>query len=85
MAATVPAVDLLRRWLDLEGLSQRALAERLGCSESLLWAWMSGRRRPSLDYAAAIDRISLGRVPMATWAHPEAVEKICTDGIASAG
>lgn len=84
MAETVPAVALLRSWLRDSERSQKALAVRLGCSESLTWRWMAGTRRPSYELAASIERLSDGAVPVAAWARSSDVEKICTDSVAPA-
>jgi transcriptional regulator with XRE-family HTH domain len=59
-------------------MTQGELAKALGCSRALVEAWMSGRRRPSYEKAAAIHAIAGDAVPVGSWAYPE---RIRTDGI----
>lgn len=46
----------IRRWRETAGLSQTALAERLGTSQSAVSRWESGRDEPRLSTIASILR-----------------------------
>src|SRR5918996_5488638 len=47
----------LRRHLKLWGLSQSALAERVGTTQSAVSAWASGKSMPSPDRVFELERI----------------------------
>lgn len=64
MAATGISADkrqrfgaALRRHLKLWGLSQAALAERLGTAQSAVSAWASGKSAPSPERVFALERV----------------------------
>ena len=46
---------------------QLEFARAVDCSESHLSTLRSGKKRPSLDLAARIERASNGAVPMGSW------------------
>ena len=57
----------LRQFLDANGLSLRAFAERLGCSWRTVQNWSAGQVVPSLAYAYRIEEVTAGAVPMVSW------------------
>jgi transcriptional regulator with XRE-family HTH domain len=57
---------LLRRYLDAEGLTQRALAERVARSEPTVSLWLSGENLPDVESAVAIEDAT--GVPARAWA-----------------
>jgi hypothetical protein len=64
-------MEALKRYLEDEGLSCTAFAERLKVEDSTVWRWVHGtgdqRRRPSLRLALGIERLTGGRVPVSSW------------------
>lgn len=54
------------------GLSQAALAKELGISRSHMSELVSGAKKPSLDLAFAIERVTEGAVPAASWTEEQA-------------
>jgi len=58
---------LLRAWLDGQGLSQADLARRCGVGEASVCRWLRGTRRPGLDLAIAVEQLTDGAVPAASW------------------
>lgn len=54
------AAERFHRWTKSTGLSQERLAERLGCSQSLISAVARGDRRPGVDLVHAIERATEG-------------------------
>jgi transcriptional regulator with XRE-family HTH domain len=61
----------LARYLKANGESQRAFERRLGLQSGMLSGYLSGKRRPGLDTAAAIERETGGAVPAVSWAENE--------------
>ncbi len=64
------AKERVRRYLRKNGLTQRALALRLGISEAHLSMILSGHDSPSLDVACAIEAVT-GIPPRAFISHAE--------------
>lgn len=66
MSAPHPLIEHLTGLRKQEGLTQRALAARLGYSPSALMPWEAGRSTPTVDvledYASALG-LSLALVP----------------------
>ncbi len=63
----VTSTHPLPTWRLKAGLSQAALAERVGVTQSRLSDWERGHGAPSLDRAIALDELSRGAVPIETW------------------
>ncbi len=57
----------LSRWLDVAGMSRDALAVKLGVGRSYVDKVCRGERRPSLDLAVAIEKLTEGAVPASAW------------------
>ena len=57
----------LSRWLDSAGMSRDALSERLGVGRTYVDKMCRGERRPSLDLAVAIEKLTDGAVPVSVW------------------
>jgi len=49
------------------GQTRKAIADQLGISASYLSLLESGKKRPSLDLAFRIERLTGGAVPAASW------------------
>lgn len=60
-------MTLLAAWLEKEHLTQRAFAQLLGVTHPIVSMWLSGVRRPGLDSALAIERVTRGAVPAESW------------------
>jgi transcriptional regulator with XRE-family HTH domain len=61
------AVDLLRRYLKREKLTQAALARKAGITEAQVSRLLNRKRRPSNDTAHAIGAATGGEVPASAW------------------
>jgi DNA-binding transcriptional regulator YdaS (Cro superfamily) len=61
------APNRLARHLEDKGMTQTALADRMGVSQALVNQWVTGRRRPNLDSAFAIERATGGAIPASYW------------------
>ncbi len=55
----------LQDWLCRAGLTQQAFADELGVTQGQVSNLMAGRRTPSLDLAAAIERRT--GIPASSW------------------
>jgi transcriptional regulator with XRE-family HTH domain len=62
--------ELLKKWRERAGLTQRKLAEALDTDAPAISRWESGGL-PSLMWAARIERLTKGAVPCNAWM-PEA-------------
>lgn len=60
-------MDKLKPYLDLANMTPAAFARKAGLTRSHLHDLMSGRRKPSLKVAAAIERETDGLVPASSW------------------
>lgn len=60
-------MGVLQTWLTANQVSNARLGGRLGVSRQVVWLWAQGRKRPSLLHAVALDRLTQGAVPVATW------------------
>lgn len=60
-------MTLLANYLADHGLTQRAFAKLIDAPPPQISMWLSGRRRPGLDYALAIEQVTGGEVPAASW------------------
>lgn len=67
---------LFREWLSRENGGrlwggQSGMAERLEVHANLIHRWLDGNRRPSLDMAAELERVTEGAVPAVAWTQDE--------------
>lgn len=62
----------LDTYLREEGIRGRDFAKKLGLKEPYLSRIRRGHRRPNLDVAIMIARVTKGRVPVESWASSEA-------------
>jgi DNA-binding transcriptional regulator YdaS (Cro superfamily) len=60
-------MTLLANYLADHGLTQRAFAKLIDAPPPQISMWLSGRRRPGLDYALAIEQVTEGAVPAKSW------------------
>lgn len=66
-SAIVRFMKLLANYLTDRQLTQRAFAKLIAAPPPQISMWLSGRRRPGLDYALAIERVTEGQVPASSW------------------
>lgn len=57
-------------WLGSEGITMDNVAKALGTSRQAVHGWASGRMRPRVFYACAIEAMSNGKVPVESWLSP---------------
>lgn len=57
----------LAEYMQREGLSQAEFARRTGLSQPMVCLWLSGKRRPGLESALAIESATAGEVPASSW------------------
>lgn len=55
-------MQLLRKWLDNRGISQREFADMIGVAPSTVYRVMTGKTRPKLDVAKRIEILTKGEV-----------------------
>lgn len=70
----VEGPKLLRAWREKAQLTQQDVADRIGCGVTQYSAFETGRARPGLDYAVAIERVSDGAVAPHHWTADEDAE-----------
>lgn len=58
---------LLARYLDSEGITQTEFARSAGIPTPMICQWLSGKRRPGLKNAFAIERATNGAIPASYW------------------
>jgi len=57
----------LEAWLKKEKISQSELARQLGVDTTIVCKWLMGLRRPNVDNALAIERLTRSEVPVESW------------------
>ena len=57
----------LREWRRKAKLSQGALGAKLGVTQVTVSRWETGIERPAYDTAAALEKVTGGKVKMASW------------------
>lgn len=62
-----PAAALLREWFASMGITAKDFATSLELAPEYLSRIMAGRVRPSLVTRLAIEHVTRGRVPAASW------------------
>lgn len=62
--------ERLREWREAAGLTQADAAEKIGAEQGTWGPWEKDKKRPSVDYACAIDRLTVGAVPVSGWGRP---------------
>lgn len=65
LVSNFPANERLVQWLGRTKQTQYDLADSLGISQGQVSSIVTGRRKPSLDVAAKIER--LAGIPAASW------------------
>lgn len=75
-----PSGDAFRDWIAEEGIYQSEIAEAYGISNATLSNMISGKRRVPLRFAAFIEDISEGAVPMRYWLFGETAEMTKASG-----
>lgn len=63
--------SLLAAYLDRNGLSLRAFAEKVEAPVALVWRWRRGKGTPGNTYILAIDAATGGAVPASAWLKAE--------------
>ncbi len=62
-------------WREGLGLNQSKAAEKLGVGQGTLSEWEAGKKKPDVDNANRIARVSRGAVPVALWSQDEDTTK----------
>ena len=57
----------LKEYLDMMGIKYTAFTERAGISRNTLYNLMAGKRRPSLELAVEIEKLTDGKVSPRDW------------------
>lgn len=57
----------LSTYLAETGQSHAEFARRLGVTDSAVWRWAHGKRKPGIEVAFDIERLTAGAVPAASW------------------
>lgn len=57
----------LVKWIDESGMTRREFAEKLDVAETSLNRLCRGERRPSLELAFAIEKLTKGAIPASYW------------------
>jgi len=60
-------MNKLAAYLDAHGVSNKAFAERVGCSRVMVSLMRAGTTPPGLRLAAKIERETDGAVPATSW------------------
>lgn len=63
--------ELFRQWREERKVKQSEMAAKLGVSQSYLSQVETGARRSNLELALAIERVTEGAIPAASWVQPE--------------
>lgn len=66
---------VLSRWLDAEGVSREAFAEKIGILRTNLDRLCRGEREPRIELALKIEEATHGAVPVKAWLKPKADKK----------
>lgn len=53
----------IQAYLRKHTLTQEDFAQKLGCSQGLIWQWINGRTRITAEWAKEIERKTKGEVP----------------------
>jgi transcriptional regulator with XRE-family HTH domain len=61
----------LHDWLEKSGMTQQEFAEKSGIPQPLVSRYSSGKGRPHLENALAIERATDGQVAVASWTKPK--------------
>jgi DNA-binding transcriptional regulator YdaS (Cro superfamily) len=57
----------LADWIDASGKTRREVAEHLGLAETSLNRLCNGARRPGIELAFAIEKLTKGKIPAEFW------------------
>ncbi|WP_437679960.1 helix-turn-helix transcriptional regulator [Sorangium sp. So ce131] len=66
-AAERRAPELLYEWRLRAGLTQADAGNRVDVAQSTWSDWEAGRKSPGVAQAVALERLTEGHVPVATW------------------
>lgn len=66
--ARKPLRNLFARWIDTAEVTVADFAAEVGVTTATVYNWRSGKMRPSLELAVAIEHVTGGKVPAAYWA-----------------
>ncbi len=59
----------LRTYLQSSGIKQKVMADRLNISRGYMSELVSGEKFPGRNLAVAIERLTLGAVPVSSWSN----------------
>ena len=71
MKHTRPGPQALKEFLERAGGTQSGFAQAMGLDPAVIHNWVTGKRRPSIDQAHAIEKATFGVVRMKQWVRPE--------------
>ena len=57
----------LKEWLNQGGRKKKWLAQQLGCHDTSVSRWVTGKSVPDERYQAAIEKLTDGQVPASKW------------------
>lgn len=63
-------MEKLAQYLSTAGKTQSTLAEEVGIDKSFMSRILSRKAKPGREVAVAIERITLGAVPVSAWSDP---------------
>lgn len=67
---SVTGPKLLRKYLETTGQTQVDLARVTRLDQGMISRWVRGDRRPGLDNAELLERLTGGAVPATAWMKP---------------
>lgn len=69
-------MEKLQQFLATSGIRQSALASKLGINRGYMSQLASGRKLPSLQLAAEIEKVTDGAVPVGCWIPPSGIQPL---------
>jgi len=67
MTIAMQGATLLAEWRAQQGLKQGVAAKMMGVSQTSFSDYERGRKKPRIEHAISIDRVTGGHVPVAAW------------------
>jgi DNA-binding transcriptional regulator YdaS (Cro superfamily) len=70
------AASLFDAWLEKNGITYTEAARRIGVKDSTVLRWASGARKPGIDDAIAIEKLTGGVIRAEDWPHLAALRSL---------
>jgi transcriptional regulator with XRE-family HTH domain len=67
-------MQLLKKWLDNNGISQKEFADMIGVAPSTVYRVITGKTRPKLDIAKKIETLTNGEVSRWSVLYPREIK-----------